>query len=139
MTGGAPHISAGTVTALCRHPGVDLIEGLDRTRRKTAAPTTTLTACVGTATRAVLRFAHRANAAGPTGTRKPEGRLPHGAVSEATGRVTSGPLLPRRPGRSTAGVVLGAPEAPASGRRPCPLPAEPGPTVARQARTRPGR
>jgi predicted DNA-binding protein with PD1-like motif len=123
-------LSGGRFGAVRLMPGEDLAAGLDAIRAAMDAPAAAVVTCVGSLTRAVLRFADRVSAtevAGPleivslTGTLDPAGHHLHATVSDADGGVTGGHVLPGCIVRTTAEVVLVALDDLAFGRAPCPV------------------
>lgn len=123
-----PATSPGTFAALRLMPGDDLAAGLDTARAALDAPAAAVVTCVGSLTAAALRFADRPGATtvpGPleivalTGTLDPGGHHLHASVSDATGRVTGGHVLPGCTIRTTAEIVLLTLDELAFDRAPC--------------------
>ena len=126
----AVHRSGGTFVAFRLGPGEDLLDGLRAARDALDAPAISVSACVGSVSDPMLRFAGRDRGTrlpGPfeivalSGTLDPARHHLHLAVAAADGRTLGGHLLPGTPVRTTAEVVLLALDDLAFARAPCPL------------------
>ena len=116
---------ATTFLALRLRPGDDLRGALEAAFAGRPERAGFVVACVGSLSRAALRYAGRDDASvteGPleiialSGTLSPDGPHLHASVADAAGRMTGGHVLPGCVVRTTAEVVLGLTDAVAFSR-----------------------
>ncbi|WP_319584224.1 PPC domain-containing DNA-binding protein [uncultured Pseudodesulfovibrio sp.] len=110
--------SAAPITTVAARltPGQDLLAELERLFADTGAGAGCVLACVGSLTKAVIRFANQPDSAtleghfeiiSLTGVLSPEGAHCHIAVSDGTGRTSGGHLMEGCRIYTTAEVVIG--------------------------------
>ncbi|KIT14565.1 PPC domain-containing DNA-binding protein [Jannaschia aquimarina] len=108
-------MSRGTFAAFRLKPGDDLLDRLHAARRDIGADALTLVTCVGSLTRATLRYADRDDAVlhegrfeivSLVGTVDPEGHHLHLCIADGAGRVIGGHLVSGATIYTTAEIVV---------------------------------